>query len=151
MKVNRLNRDLLCLCILCTSGVHFNSQAIVPTIEQIDQSFGATHPGGSSQSMNPPDTFAYTNKTKFWSGFNLLLMKYCFLHPFQQFTMLQSSCSISTFEDCPSPFSWTHGTKPRNTRLECLNRFTCQPVKEELSGCFSLPRGVRPQPADLCN
>ncbi|XP_029993542.1 UPF0183 protein C16orf70 homolog [Sphaeramia orbicularis] len=26
-------------------GVHFNSQAIVPTIEQIDQSFGATHPG----------------------------------------------------------------------------------------------------------
>jgi len=28
------------------SGVHFNSQAIAPTIEQIDQSFGATHPGG---------------------------------------------------------------------------------------------------------
>uniref|UniRef100_A0A4W4HGH9 Uncharacterized protein n=1 Tax=Electrophorus electricus TaxID=8005 RepID=A0A4W4HGH9_ELEEL len=27
------------------SGVHFNSQAIAPTIEQIDQSFGATHPG----------------------------------------------------------------------------------------------------------
>uniref|UniRef100_A0A8C5SPS6 Uncharacterized protein n=1 Tax=Laticauda laticaudata TaxID=8630 RepID=A0A8C5SPS6_LATLA len=27
-------------------GVHFNSQAIPPTIEQIDQSFGATHPGG---------------------------------------------------------------------------------------------------------
>uniref|UniRef100_A0A674MWQ6 Phagosome assembly factor 1 n=1 Tax=Takifugu rubripes TaxID=31033 RepID=A0A674MWQ6_TAKRU len=27
------------------SGVHFNSQAVVPTIEQIDQSFGATHPG----------------------------------------------------------------------------------------------------------
>uniref|UniRef100_A0A7N6BRZ1 Uncharacterized protein n=1 Tax=Anabas testudineus TaxID=64144 RepID=A0A7N6BRZ1_ANATE len=26
-------------------GVHFNSQAIAPTIEQIDQSFGATHPG----------------------------------------------------------------------------------------------------------
>ncbi|KAM8891502.1 phagosome assembly factor 1 isoform 2-T2 [Spinachia spinachia] len=26
-------------------GVHFNSQAISPTIEQIDQSFGATHPG----------------------------------------------------------------------------------------------------------
>lgn len=29
-----------------SSGVHFNSQAIAPTIEQIDQSFGATHPGG---------------------------------------------------------------------------------------------------------
>ncbi|KAH0619488.1 hypothetical protein JD844_000148 [Phrynosoma platyrhinos] len=27
------------------NGVHFNSQAIAPTIEQIDQSFGATHPG----------------------------------------------------------------------------------------------------------
>ncbi|KAM6945897.1 phagosome assembly factor 1 [Aplochiton taeniatus] len=26
-------------------GVHFNAQAIAPTIEQIDQSFGATHPG----------------------------------------------------------------------------------------------------------
>uniref|UniRef100_A0A671M5V8 UPF0183 protein C16orf70 homolog n=1 Tax=Sinocyclocheilus anshuiensis TaxID=1608454 RepID=A0A671M5V8_9TELE len=26
-------------------GVHFNSQSIAPTIEQIDQSFGATHPG----------------------------------------------------------------------------------------------------------
>uniref|UniRef100_A0A3P9A6S3 Uncharacterized protein n=1 Tax=Esox lucius TaxID=8010 RepID=A0A3P9A6S3_ESOLU len=26
-------------------GVHFNTQAIAPTIEQIDQSFGATHPG----------------------------------------------------------------------------------------------------------
>lgn len=32
--------------ILFFSGVHFNSQAIAPTIEQIDQSFGATHPGG---------------------------------------------------------------------------------------------------------
>uniref|UniRef100_A0A8B9KSD7 Uncharacterized protein n=1 Tax=Astyanax mexicanus TaxID=7994 RepID=A0A8B9KSD7_ASTMX len=30
---------------LFCSGVHFNSQAIAPTIEQIDQSFGATHPG----------------------------------------------------------------------------------------------------------
>lgn len=35
---------------LCFSGVHFNSQAIAPTIEQIDQSFGATHPGGTLQS-----------------------------------------------------------------------------------------------------
>ena len=26
-------------------GMHFNSQAIAPTIEQIDQSFDATHPG----------------------------------------------------------------------------------------------------------
>ena len=26
-------------------GVHFNSQAIAPTTEQIDQFFGATHPG----------------------------------------------------------------------------------------------------------
>ena len=28
------------------SGVHFNSTHVQPTIEQIDQSFGATHPGG---------------------------------------------------------------------------------------------------------
>lgn len=34
------------------SGVHFNSQAIAPTIEQIDQSFGATHPGGKQQSIH---------------------------------------------------------------------------------------------------
>lgn len=33
-------------CFVRSSGVHFNSQAIAPTIEQIDQSFGATHPGG---------------------------------------------------------------------------------------------------------
>ncbi|XP_030366768.1 UPF0183 protein C16orf70 homolog isoform X5 [Strigops habroptila] len=32
-------------------GVHFNSQAIAPTIEQIDQSFGATHPGGCGPSV----------------------------------------------------------------------------------------------------
>ena len=42
----------VCLCVSCCSGVHFNSQAIAPTIEQIDQSFGATHPGGTSQSAN---------------------------------------------------------------------------------------------------
>lgn len=28
------------------SGVHFNSPQVQPTIEQIDMSFGATHPGG---------------------------------------------------------------------------------------------------------
>ena len=28
------------------SGVHFNSPHMEPTIDQIDQSFGATHPGG---------------------------------------------------------------------------------------------------------
>ena len=65
MNVDRLNTDFLCLCMLCISGVHFNSQAIAPTIEQIDQSFGATHPGGSSQSMNPPDLFAFINKATF--------------------------------------------------------------------------------------
>ena len=29
------------------SGVHFNSPQVQPTIEQIDMSFGATHPGGT--------------------------------------------------------------------------------------------------------
>uniref|UniRef100_A0A8C2YYA3 Phagosome assembly factor 1 n=1 Tax=Cyclopterus lumpus TaxID=8103 RepID=A0A8C2YYA3_CYCLU len=42
----RLKIDVMCVCVcVCFSGVHFNSQAIAPTIEQIDQSFGATHPG----------------------------------------------------------------------------------------------------------
>lgn len=40
---------LMGLMRLCFSGVHFNSQAIAPTIEQIDQSFGATHPGGKDR------------------------------------------------------------------------------------------------------
>ncbi|XP_049578788.1 phagosome assembly factor 1 isoform X3 [Syngnathus scovelli] len=35
----------LMLQIRDSSGVHFNSQVVAPTIEQIDQSFGATHPG----------------------------------------------------------------------------------------------------------
>jgi hypothetical protein len=34
--------------LLPFSGVHFNSPHVHPTIEQIDQSFGATHPGGKS-------------------------------------------------------------------------------------------------------
>uniref|UniRef100_A0A673JMR2 UPF0183 protein C16orf70 homolog n=1 Tax=Sinocyclocheilus rhinocerous TaxID=307959 RepID=A0A673JMR2_9TELE len=43
-------RDDICKCKMMHSsvhysGVHFNSQSIAPTIEQIDQSFGATHPG----------------------------------------------------------------------------------------------------------
>lgn len=39
---------------LSYSGVHFNSQAIAPTIEQIDQSFGATHPGGTAYGLCAP-------------------------------------------------------------------------------------------------
>lgn len=32
--------------VINSSGVHFNSPQVQPTIEQIDMSFGATHPGG---------------------------------------------------------------------------------------------------------
>lgn len=32
--------------VINSSGVHFNSLQVQPTIEQIDMSFGATHPGG---------------------------------------------------------------------------------------------------------
>lgn len=39
------------------SGVHFNSQAIAPTIEQIDQSFGATHPGGKPKNFWEAHTY----------------------------------------------------------------------------------------------
>lgn len=51
----------MCVCILCFSGVHFNSQAIAPTIEQIDQSFGATHPGGSLQGVVALSVFTLDN------------------------------------------------------------------------------------------
>ena len=43
---------------LSFSGVHFNSQAVSPTIEQIDQSFGATHPGGAAC---PASTHTHTH------------------------------------------------------------------------------------------
>jgi len=35
-------------CNLFFSGMYFNNPLIQPTIAQIDQSFGATHPGGES-------------------------------------------------------------------------------------------------------
>lgn len=47
------------------SGVHFNSQAIAPTIEQIDQSFGATHPGGKP-SLSVSSVTAYNDKPGKW-------------------------------------------------------------------------------------
>uniref|UniRef100_A0A9L0SHL6 Phagosome assembly factor 1 n=1 Tax=Equus caballus TaxID=9796 RepID=A0A9L0SHL6_HORSE len=52
-------------------GVHFNSQAIAPTIEQIDQSFGATHPGAqfcpwSSFSPDTPWSDCETNVHLQW-------------------------------------------------------------------------------------
>jgi len=34
--------------IICFSGMYFNNPLIQPTIAQIDQSFGATHPGGET-------------------------------------------------------------------------------------------------------
>lgn len=52
---------------VCFSGVHFNSQAIAPTIEQIDQSFGATHPGGTRTKPPWPDYHS-----AFWFFFLLL-------------------------------------------------------------------------------
>lgn len=47
----------MCVCVRF-SGVHFNSQAIAPTIEQIDQSFGATHPGGTQTKPPCPDSLS---------------------------------------------------------------------------------------------
>lgn len=40
IEVNNMSKVKLKYC-----GVHFNSPQIQPTIEQVDQSFGATHPG----------------------------------------------------------------------------------------------------------
>jgi hypothetical protein len=33
------------LCFECFSGLAFNSPEVLPSIEQIEHSFGATHPG----------------------------------------------------------------------------------------------------------
>lgn len=56
--------------------------------------------------------------------------------PSVQFTMLQSSCSISTFEDCPSPSNWTRGTKLQNTRWECFRQFALPAVKRRAEWSF---------------
>lgn len=49
------------------SGVHFNSQAIAPTIEQIDQSFGATHPGGEPSPFDSSGSLAaHRDKSGKW-------------------------------------------------------------------------------------
>lgn len=60
----------VCACV-CFSGVHFNSQAIAPTIEQIDQSFGATHPGGTLQTTLPGQSFRFL-------FFFFFYLNYCF-------------------------------------------------------------------------
>lgn len=125
------------MCVLCFSGVHFNSQAIAPTIEQIDQSFGATHPGGTLQSKTHLQMNLHFDLT-------CLFYKTSSSSPLSiQFTMPQSSCSISIFEDCPSPSNWTLGMKLQNMRWECFKLFACQPVKEEQSGRFYTSQGNR--------
>lgn len=58
-NLDYIDRRVSFYCFLCIvvanapfamffSGVHFNTSQIHPTIEQIDQSFGATHPGGNT-------------------------------------------------------------------------------------------------------
>ena len=48
--------SMMFLCCLYYSGVHFSTSQIQPTIEQIDQSFGATHPGGMTAVIFPWQT-----------------------------------------------------------------------------------------------
>lgn len=85
--------------------------------------------------------------------FNSILTCFLFTLLSVQFTMLRSSCSISTFEGCPSPFSWTRGMRLQNTRWECFHRSAFHPVKEELSGRFFPPSQGRGsgQLGDLSN
>lgn len=121
---------MLAVCVLFFSGVHFNSQAIAPTIEQIDQSFGATHPGGTLQSILSHMTLFFLILFAFFT----ISSSY---FPPPQFTMLLNSCSISIFADCPSLSNWTRGMKLQNTRWgEGFCRFACLPLKEGLSECF---------------
>lgn len=90
------------------SGVHFNSQAIAPTIEQIDQSFGATHPGGEIYCRCQTFVAMCVCMCFYW-GIHVLSV---------QSTMLPSSSSTWTSEGFPSPFSWTPGVKLLNMRWD---------------------------------
>jgi len=45
---------MMMMMICFFSGMYFNNPLIQPTIAQIDQSFGATHPGGK-----PPLRFMF--------------------------------------------------------------------------------------------
>lgn len=67
-------------CISCYSGVHFNSQAIAPTIEQIDQSFGATHPGGRQPSIRILLYSSSLSSSSSAVSISLYSTKYCISH-----------------------------------------------------------------------
>lgn len=72
MLIDCVGSMCVCVCVSCCSGVHFNSQAIAPTIEQIDQSFGATHPGGTFHSTNTHsqiNLFSLSDLFGSWSSF----------------------------------------------------------------------------------
>lgn len=56
--------------------------------------------------------------------------------------MLQSSCSILTFEDSPSLSNWTRGMKLQNTRSEWFHWIAFRPLKEALGSCFLTPQGM---------
>lgn len=122
-----VNRCRLCVC-LCFSGVHFNSQAIAPTIEQIDQSFGATHPGGTLQSIN---TLRMSHEWTYIVISCISFMKSFHLHS-----------SLSSLQCCravvPSQLSWPvlllpTGFMEWSSKIRGENQFACQPVKEVVS------------------
>lgn len=58
-------------CHSSFSGVHFNSPQVQPTIEQVDQSFGATHPGGNTVLHSISRTW-HKSCTKYGLSINLI-------------------------------------------------------------------------------
>lgn len=115
--------------MLCFSGVHFNSQAIAPTIEQIDQSFGATHPGGTFQPINTNTishewTGSVISLSSFIQSFCLVLPRPVYNAAEQLFHLNFRGLSFSFQLD-----SWNEAPK-----YEVRTHFNCQPFIERLWG-----------------
>lgn len=121
---------MLAVCVLFFSGVHFNSQAIAPTIEQIDQSFGATHPGGTSQSILSHMTLSFDLICLFHHIFSLFPFHSVYNAAEQLFHLNFRGLSFSFQLD-----SWNEAPK-YEVRGGGVCRFACLPPKEGLSDCF---------------
>ncbi|XP_070574143.1 phagosome assembly factor 1-like [Ptychodera flava] len=100
-------------------GVHFNSPQVIPTIEQIDQSFGATHPGiydsahqlfilnfrGLSFSFpidskfEPHYTHGYLSSLQFPNGASPVVSRMC----------IYTGNSLADTKPPPMPLSCFHG------------------------------------------
>lgn len=116
---------------MCFSGVHFNSQAIAPTIEQIDQSFGATHPGGTLQSINPLRVSSH------------LSLFVTYFHPHSSPSSLQCCRAVVPSQLSRPVLLLPTGLMEWSSKIRGENEFAFPPVKQGLRGCFLTSRGNR--------